>query len=116
MSLDSYFSLESLLALQGATAAALLIPAVLVYLFSSWQSYAKYISFVIAIALAYLAAVVSPEVQWTKWVLALFNGFIIAAAAFGINQWAAARDTTPVPFSRSFQPVSVVKNFFSSWL
>lgn len=85
--LDSLFSGASLLSLQGAAAAALLVPNVLGNLigarFDKWR---KWTSLGIALALAYLAAFLAKDANAIKWVVALFNGFLIFASAMGLNQ------------------------------
>lgn len=86
-SLDSLFSGASLLSLQGAAAAALLVPNVLGNLlgqrFDKWR---KWTSLGIALVLAYLAAFLAKDASALKWVVAFFNGFLIFASAMGLNQ------------------------------
>jgi hypothetical protein len=92
--LDSLFTVQSLLSLQGSAAAALLVPNVLAYLIGDkFNPYKKWVSFVVAMALSYLVAILAPDVDWAKWVLAFFNGCLVFASAVGINQ-AAGSGTT----------------------
>jgi len=106
--LNALFTLESLLSLQGAAAAALLIPNVLTYLIGpAFQPYQKWVAFVVAMGLAFLVAALASEKGWTKWVLAALNGFLIFASAVGINQTASAalaKPLTPPPFFNSWLP------------
>src|SRR5438309_8679292 len=83
----SLFTLTSLLSLQGSAAAALLVTNVLLYLIGDkFKPAAKWVSFIIAIGLAYLVAFLAPGNDWTKWLLAFFNGFLVFASTIGINQ------------------------------
>ena len=89
--LDSLFTLQSLLSLQGSAAAALLVPNVLAVLFGDSFKPAKiWVAFGLAIVLSYLVAFLAPDTAWTKWLLAFFNGFLIFASAVGINQGASS--------------------------
>ncbi len=105
--LNALFTLESLASLQGAAAASYLVPNVIGYLAPSLDdSYRKWISFGVAMALAYLTAFMAPAQEWYKWVLAFFNGFLIFASAVGINE-----GTKP---PRSFV-AGAGKRFRASW-
>ncbi|GLZ76086.1 hypothetical protein Afil01_08930 [Actinorhabdospora filicis] len=85
--LDSLFSAASLLSLQGATAAALLVPNVLGNLLGEvYDRWRKWTSLGIAMVLAYLAAFLATDANAIKWVLAFFNGCLIFASAMGLNQ------------------------------
>ena len=127
--LEALFTVQSLLSLQGSAAAALLVPNVLAYLIGEpfKAEYKKWVSFFLAIALAYLVAILAPnpEGDWTRYILAFFNGFLIFASSVGINQAAAASNqddpssagagafaSSPSQSSPS-QPSS--RKFFSSW-
>jgi hypothetical protein len=88
--LDALFTVQSLLSLQGSAAACLLVPNVLSYLFGdSFKPYKKWVSFALAIILSYLVAILAPNTDWSKWILAFFNGFLVFASAVGINQAAS---------------------------
>jgi hypothetical protein len=90
--LDSLFTIASLVSLQGSAAAALLVPNVLTYLVgNAFKPYAKWVSFAISMGLAYLVAALAPDSEWTKWIVALFNGFLVFASAVGINEAAGGR-------------------------
>jgi len=85
--IDAFFTIQSLLTLQGSTAATLLVPNVLGYLVGkSLDKYRKYISFIISMFLAYLIAIIASTEPWYKWILAFLNGFVIFASAVGINE------------------------------
>jgi len=99
-SLKDLFTVESLLSLQGAVAAALLIPCVLGSLIDNdkyTERWRKWTSFVIAILLAYLVALLAPEQNFVKWIIAFFNGFLVFASAMGINQAASPQKPMPAP-------------------
>lgn len=107
--LDALFTAESLLSLQGAAAATLLVPNVIGYLVGpAFDRYRKWVSFGVAIALAYLVAILAPEAHWMKWIQAFFNGFLIFASAVGINEGISAR--TYRPYTERAR-----KAFFSRW-
>ncbi len=85
--LAQLFTLESLLSLHGAATASVLVPNVLVYLVGQrFVPYAKWVSFAIAVALAFLAAGLAPDAGDVRWVVAVFNAFLIFAAAVGVNE------------------------------
>ncbi len=124
--LSALFTMESLLSLQGSAAAALLVPAVLLYLIGEgFKPVAKWVSFVIALGLSYLVAALAADTGVLKWVLAFFNGFLVFASAVGINQGAAqqslrsAPPVTPTGSPRSARntPAAVPqsKGLFKSW-
>lgn len=122
--LDALFTTESLLSLQGAAAAALLVPAVLLYLIGdAFKPYAKWVSFAIAMILSYLVAILAADTGFVKWILAFFNGFLVFASAVGINQAAASRggnmtQVAPsgnVRSTRKAPPPPQPKRVFASW-
>lgn len=84
--MEDLFSLNSLISLQGSAAAALLVPNVIGYLVGEkFDPYRKWASLVIAMVLAYVAAIVAGDGAMT-WLVAFFNGLLIFASAVGINQ------------------------------
>jgi hypothetical protein len=84
--IESLFTLESLLSLQGAAVASLVVPNVFGYLFGKkFDKYRKYFSFIISFGLAFMIAIIA-KVDWPGFVVAFFNGFLIFASAVGINQ------------------------------
>jgi hypothetical protein len=107
--INGLFTLDSLLSLQGAAAAALLVPNVLAYLIGpGFQSYEKWVAFVIAMGLALWTAYRAPKKDSSKWLLAILNGFLIFASAIGVNQAAATASATSAP-----QPAQ--PPFFHNW-
>jgi hypothetical protein len=84
--LNSLFTKESLVSLQGSAAVTLLVPNVLTYLIgSSFAPYEKWAAFIIALLLAFLVAFQAPDKGVTKWILAVLNGFLIFASAVGLT-------------------------------
>jgi hypothetical protein len=101
---NALFTSTSLLSLQGAAAAALLVPNGLRFLISSiprWVT--KWIAFIISLGLSFLVAYVATDPGFMKWIVGFFNGFLVFASAMGINQAAAGDD-----LQRG--------GFFSSWI
>ncbi|HEY6740257.1 MAG TPA: hypothetical protein VI076_15545 [Actinopolymorphaceae bacterium] len=85
--LDSLYSVASLLTLQGAAAAALLVPNVLGLLIGeTFDRYRKWTSFGVSLVLAFVAAGLADDTSWVTWIVAVFNGFLVFAAAMGVNQ------------------------------
>lgn len=124
--LSALFTMDSLLSLQGSAAAALLVPAVLLYLIGDgFRPFAKWVSFVIALGLSYLVAALAQDQSVFKWILAFFNGFLVFASAVGINQAAAQQGSlgaTPVTppggprSARSARPLDPkTKRLFENW-
>jgi general stress protein CsbA len=126
--LNALFTMQSLLSLQGSAAAALIVPNVLAYLFGdTFKPYKKWVAFVLAMVLSYLVAILASGVDWTKWILAFFNGFLIFASAVGVNQAASSSTqlggtpTSPTPSvsfgtrAASGGAESGGTRFFESW-
>ncbi|HZQ06025.1 MAG TPA: hypothetical protein VFD70_05555 [Anaerolineae bacterium] len=79
--LNALFTVPSLLSLQGASAARLLGPNVLAYLIGGgFKPFAKWVGFGIAIVLALLTAILASDPNWIKYIIALFNSFLIFAS------------------------------------
>jgi TRAP-type C4-dicarboxylate transport system permease small subunit len=87
--IDQLFTTQSLLTLQGATAATLLVPNIGVQLFDTAYTRKQrlWTALVIAMALSYLAAAVATG-SWTKWIVAFFNGCLVFSASIGLNETA----------------------------
>jgi len=111
-SLNGLFTLTSLVSLQGAAAASLIVPNVLTYLIgASFKPYEKWVAFAIAMLLSLLTALLAPSPDFTKWIVAVFNGFLIFASAIGINEAAARTGGEQLgTLSRGAKP-----RFFHSW-
>lgn len=132
--LDSLFTIQSLVSLQGAAAAALMVPNVLgILLGDKFDPFKKWIAFFVAMSLSYVVAYLAPSIDFMKWILAFFNGFLVFASAVGINQ-ASMEATAPIHsavlggttrpslirlilFNEKPVPDSIHrgKGFFSSW-
>ncbi len=109
--LDALFTLTSLLSLQGAAAASLLVPNVLTYLIGPpFKPYEKWASFAIALVLALLTAFIASDANVLKWVVAVFNGFLIFASAIGVNEMAAHSRQNLGTLAAGAKP-----RFFHSW-
>ena len=105
--LDSLFSKESLLSLQGCAAVTLLVPNVLAYLIGSgFAPYQKWVAFGVAMLLALYVASQAPGKAGVKWVLAVLNGFLIFASAVGLTTVLGSAFPAEQPAPRSF---------FGSW-
>ncbi|MEO8391506.1 MAG: hypothetical protein ABI700_00800 [Chloroflexota bacterium] len=92
--LNALFTLESLLSLQGAAAASWLVPNVLGTLIGPrFDRFRLWAAFLIGMGLALLTAAIAKDTSGVKWILALFNGFLIFSSAVGINQGAGAATT-----------------------
>lgn len=93
--IDSLFTKESLLTLQGSALVTLMVPNVLRYLIGpDFAGFEKWVGFAIAMLLALLIASQASEKTWITWVLAVFNGFLIFASAVGLTT-ALAPGTEP---------------------
>lgn len=93
--LDSFFTIESLLSLQGAAIASLMVPNVLGYLIGAkFDKCRKFFSFAISFVLAFLIAILA-KVEWSGFIVAIFNGFLIFASAVGINQMSSKKEKIP---------------------
>ena len=109
--LEKFFTLESLLTLQGSSVAALFVANVFGFLIGTIStSGKKWIAFIVSLLLSYLAAYLATDADFVKWILAFFNGLVIFAAAMGGNQWLNAA-TGPGPAAGPG-----TKRFFNSWL
>jgi general stress protein CsbA len=107
--LNGLFSLESLLSLQGATAATLMVTNILVYLFGrSVVPYQKWVALVMSLAVSFWAASLASKKGSGKWLLALLNGLLVFASTAGLNQIGAA-----VSGSAALSAEHI--SFFHSW-
>lgn len=114
--LDSFFTLESLISMQGASLASLLVPNVLGYVIGpKFNKYRKYFSLIISFGLAFLIAALA-NIGWTGWIVAIFNGFLIFASAVGINQMSKKKEE-PARVVKSFMRTKEKpqRKFFSNW-
>jgi len=109
--INALFTRESLLTLQGAALAAMIIPNVLTYLIgATFLPYEKWLGFGIAMAFAIYIATRSKEKGILKWVIAVLNGFLIFSASAGLTDMLGGVRTADVsPISPAGIP------FFHSW-
>lgn len=116
--LDALFTLTSLLSLQGAAAASLLVPNVLTYLIgANFKPYEKWVAFAIAMALALVTAYLATDANVLKWLVAVFNGFLIFASAVGVNEMASRSAAGNVgTLSSEAKSANIKPKFFHSWL
>lgn len=114
---STLFTGESLMSLHGASAATLITTNVLTYLIGvEFQRYEKWAALAVAMLLAFYLAIQSPGKQPIHWVVALFNGLLIFAAASGLTQALGSLGRTeagvlsygapsgPLPFFHSWYP------------
>lgn len=90
--MSEYYTIESLLSFGGAVVACTLVPTVVLYLGGDvTKPYLKWISFAVALGLAYLGAYLAGG-SWVRWIVALFNALVLFLASIGANAM-----TTPAP-------------------
>jgi hypothetical protein len=117
--LGGLFTVSSLLSLQGAAAACLIVPNVLGVLIGPrfGPRLRNWTAFVLAEALAYVTAAIVDDGNWLRWIIACLNGFLIFASAFGLDS--AGSRVTRVSDSRSDAvmrgPSSAERRFFMPW-
>jgi hypothetical protein len=110
--LNALFTLTSLLSLQGAAAACLLVPNVMTYLIgANFKPYEKWVAFAIAMVLALVTAYIAADASLLKWLVAVFNGFLIFASAIGVNEMAARTGGANL---KTLSP-GAKPRFFHSW-
>jgi hypothetical protein len=109
--INSLFTKESLLSLQGAALAATIVPNVLTYLIgSAFLPLEKWVGFGIAMLFAIYIAVQSTDKGAQKWLIAILNGFLIFSAAAGMTDvLGGGRPVNPAPAAPGSIP------FFHSW-
>jgi hypothetical protein len=95
LSIDQLFTADSLLTLQGAAAVTYLVPNVLGAIVTIPDRVRALIALVIALGLSFLAATLGEQQGAVTWVVALFNGFLIAGSALGFNQVTRGRELAP---------------------
>jgi hypothetical protein len=117
--LGGLFTVASLVSLQGAAAACLLVPNVLGVLIGPQFSprLRNWTAFVLAEGLAYLTAVIVNNGSWLHWVIACFNGFLIFSSAFGLDaagaQITGASERRPEAVMRGYSISE--RRFFVPW-
>jgi hypothetical protein len=115
--IDSLFTLTSLLSLQGAAAAAVLVPNVVGHLIGDqFDPFRKWTALGIAMVLAYTAAFLAHDGP-TTWLVAFFNGLLIFASAMGLNQLPRRSRTKPQPAGEAEEATRPkIPKFFKSWI
>jgi hypothetical protein len=107
--LNSLFSKESLFSLQGAATATLIIPNILAYLIGEdFTPYQRWVGFGIAMVLALFTAAQAPNKDSSKWIMAIFNGFLIFASAAGLTDALGGTQSTSLGSPST-------PHFFGSW-
>jgi hypothetical protein len=115
--MNEYYTLRSLLEFGTAVVAITAVVAAVGYLLGdAAKPYLKWAALVCAMGLAYLGAAVAAETEWTKWVVAFFNGLMLFLAAVGINQLANGSRAAPVAGPVGMAPVREPRKFWGSWL
>lgn len=119
--MNEYYTLGSLLEFGGAVVAVTLVTAVVSYLAGeAIIPYLKWFALATSLVLAYLSAVMAAETDWTKWVVAFFNGLLIFLAATGMNQLAAGKPKVAVAGAPrgalGAAPEPAPKKFWTSWV
>lgn len=109
--INSLFTKESLLSLQGAALAAMIIPNVLTSLIgAAFMPFEKWVGFGIAMLFALYIARQSTDQGAQKWLIAILNGFLIFTAAAGMSDvLGGGRPATGIPLAPDNIP------FFHSW-
>jgi hypothetical protein len=97
LNIDQLFTADSLLTLQGAAAVTYLVPNVLGAIVSIPDRIRALIALVIALGLSFVAATLGEQQGAVTWVVALFNGFLIAGSALGFNQVTRGREPAVAP-------------------
>lgn len=95
LNIDQLFTADSLLTLQGAAAVTYLVPNVLGAIIPMHDRVRALIALIIALGLSFLAATLGDQQGLLTWVVAVFNGFLIAGSALGFNQVTRPRESTP---------------------
>jgi len=119
--MDTSFTIQSLLSFTGAVIATALLPNVIATFADLSPKTLRAIALVMAMGLAFLSAFLVKESEWTKWVVAFFNGLLIYLSALGANETLSRGlkqgVTTPPPTlsGKSAEAVPEKKKFFGSW-
>lgn len=114
--MNEYFTLASLVSFSGALFFALLVPNVILSLAGEeFRPYARMTALAVALGITVLGAIFS-DGDWTKFVVAVFNGLVVYGAAYGINAQVVERQDAQAPVNvRSIAYMSQKKRFFQKW-
>lgn len=114
--MNEYFTITGLVSFAGALFFSLVIPNVLLSLIGdSFRPHARVVALVVALLLTLFGAFLS-EGDYTRFVVAIFNGILVYGSAYGINAQ-VVEATTPQSdrglesFMRSEKPAK----FFKDW-
>jgi Mg2+/Co2+ transporter CorB len=119
--MDTSFTIQTLLSFTGAVIATALLPNVIATFTELSPKTLRAIALVMAMGLAFLSAFLVKESEWTKWVVAFFNGLMIYLSALGANETLSRGlkrgVTTPPPTlaGKSAEAGPEKKKFFGSW-
>jgi uncharacterized membrane protein YgcG len=91
-SVDQLFTSQSLFTLQGSALAAFLVPNVLGKVLKLAGRLRAGISLAISLVLQIVVASSTDGKNGTTWIVAVLNGFLVAASALGVNQAAKGGD------------------------
>ncbi len=119
---SSLFTTQSLFSFGGAVIAAALVPNVIATVATLPPRTLRLISLIVAMVLAFVMAYVAANADWTKWLVAFFNGLLIYLSALGANETLSrglGGAPTPPPqptLAETAMGGGVEKRkFFSSW-
>lgn len=117
---QTLFSPDSLLSFTGAVVAAVLVPNVLASIAKMPVELLRFISLLVAMAMAVLMAYLSTAAtnpEWMKWVVAFFNGLLIYLSALGANETLsnAGKDEFKEMVHNAVSDKPLKRPFFASW-
>ncbi len=117
---SSLFTTQTLFSFAGAVIATALVPNVIATIVTLPPRTLRIIALVVAMALAFLMALMAADADWIKWVVAFFNGLLIYLSALGANETLSrGLGQKPAP---PITPTAVAtgggtekRRFFSTW-
>ncbi len=113
--INGLFTRESLMSLQGAAAATLLVPSVLTFLIgSSFRPYEKWAALATALIISAAVTVKARERGAVKWIIAALNGLLIYASAVGLTEIFSSMGGEQ-SFRAAFPAEDGSVPFFHSW-
>jgi hypothetical protein len=107
---DQFFTWASLGTFHGSALAAVIIPNVLGKVFGFPGRARLIIAFSVALILQVVLAAFAEGDGAEKWIVAIFNGFLVAASALGVNQ------STVSATEEGFEASQTPRRFRRSWL
>lgn len=114
---ESLFTLASLTTLQGSALAAVIVPNSLGALIPKiTPTQRNWAGFAVAQSCAYATAVAADGAGPGRWLIALLNGFLIFASAFGLTALGAGSAASQRPdIMRGGEPQRIRGRFFEPW-